>query len=81
MSKFTLKLDYDTVDDIVLQVLKEDYVSLKQSLAETKGLDLLPHQEADRIYDKKLFKALKRVLHSRMVHDDYVAFMSKENNS
>lgn len=81
MNKFTLKLNYDTVDDIVLQVLKEDYINLKKSLAETKGLDLLPHQEADRAYDKKLFKSLKRVLRYRMVREDYEAFMAEENNS
>lgn len=81
MSKFTVELSFDAVDDIVLQVMKEDYRYVKQSLEETKGVSLRPFEKEDRKADKKLLKALKRVLRYRMVREDYEAFMAEENNS
>lgn len=78
MNKFTVQLGYDAVDDIVLQVLKEDYLNTKKSIEDTKDVALLPHEKEDLAYDKKLLKALKRVLRYRMVREDYVAFMGEE---
>jgi hypothetical protein len=79
-----IKIDYDTADRIVLQVLKEDYLMVKENLANVKTqIDRQKPTVADflaqdRDYDKKLLKAIKRVMRYYMVKEEYDRFI-KEN--
>jgi bacterioferritin (cytochrome b1) len=77
-----IKIDVETTDSIVQDVLKEDYRMVRQNIRNIKNLmksdKVKSYVVADLKYDKKLLKALARVLAYHMVHEDYVKFM-KEN--
>jgi hypothetical protein len=78
-----IKIDYDTADRIVLEVLKEDYLMVKENLANVntriKGQEptVADFLVQDRDYDKKLLKAIKRVLRYYMVKGDYDRFIEE----
>lgn len=77
-----IDIDYEMKDKIVLAGLKEDYVFVKQNIQNLKALvkkDETPEYiKRDYAYDKKLLKAIKRVLGYYMVREDYKSFI-KEN--
>jgi hypothetical protein len=77
-----IRLNHEAADAIAVEVLKEDYINVKQNIRNIKPQLYDPktpdYVGADYAYDKKLLKALKRVLHYHMVHEDYRAFI-KEN--
>jgi hypothetical protein len=78
----SIKIDHETADRIALAVLKEDYQMVRQNV---QNLDILKkndtiadHMKKDLEYDKKLLKAIKRVLAYHMTHDECRKFI-KEN--
>lgn len=78
-----IEIDFDMRDKIVLAALKEDYIFVKHNIQNLKALvkkDETPEYiKRDYEYDKKLLKAIKRVLRYYMVHEDYKAFIEENN--
>jgi hypothetical protein len=76
-----IKIDYDTADRIVLEVLKEDYLMVKENIRNIENLvktdDIKSYVVEDLKYDKKLLKAIKRVLRYYMVKGDYDRFIEE----
>ena len=76
MSKFTVELEWDAVDSIVVQALKNQYSSLKEALdrrlndKETSGIFL-----SDKVEDvaeiQKHLDSIKTVLSYNMNHEDF----------
>lgn len=76
-----IEIDFEMKDKILVASLKEDYVFVKQNIQNLKALvkkDETPEYiKLDYEYDKKLLKAIKRVLRYYMVHEDYKAFIEE----
>jgi len=71
-----IEVSYETVDELVLEALKEDYVaSVKNSIKHGEWT----HPEDIKMY-KKLRKALKKVLRYRMVEGDYFTFIEQADS-
>jgi len=75
MSKFTVELDYDAVDSIVVQVLKDQYSGLIDDLEARKddreyGIFLLDKEE-DIAEIQRHLDAVETVLSYNMTHDDF----------
>ena len=76
MSKFTVELDYDAVDSIVVQVLKDQYSGLVDNLEqrkdgrETLGI-FLSDKEEDITEIQKHLDSIKIVLSYNMAHTDF----------
>ena len=76
MSKFTVELEWDAVDSIVVQVLKDQYNGLKEELdrrlndEETSGIFL-----SDKVEDiseiQKHLDSIKTVLSYNMIHEEF----------
>jgi len=76
MSKFTVELEWDAVDSIVVQALKNQYSSLKEALdrrlndKETSGIFL-----SDKVEDvaeiQKHLDSIKTVLSYNMIHEEF----------
>lgn len=67
MSKIQgIKIDYETADRIVVETLKQDYLRVSENIRNIENLmkdENCPHHVAeDYKYDRKLRKAIKRVL-------------------
>jgi hypothetical protein len=80
-AKVKLEIDFESADKIVLAVLKEDYRMVRGNIM---ALDKLIKQDKvksyvieDLEYDKKLLKALKKVLAYYMVHEEYQKFIEE----
>jgi len=76
MSKFTVELEWDAVDSIVVQGLKNQYNGLKKDLdrrlndKETSGIFL-----SDKVEDiaeiQKHLDSIKTVLSYNMIHEEF----------
>ena len=76
MSKFTVELEWDAVDGIVVQVLKNQYDGLKKALdrrlndKETLG-NFSNDKEEDIAEIQKHLDSIKTVLSYNMTHEDF----------
>lgn len=76
MSKFTVELDYDAVDSIVVQVLKDQYSGLTDELEcrkdgrDTLGI-FLPDKEEDIAEIQRHLDAVETVLSYNMIQEDF----------
>ena len=76
MSKFTVELEWDAVDSIVVQVLKNQYNGLKKDLdsrlndKETLGI-FSNDKEEDIAEIQKHLDSIKTVLSYNMNHEDF----------
>ena len=76
MSKFTVELEWDAVDSIVVQVLKDQYNGLKEELdrrlndKETLGI-FSNDKEEDIAELQKHLDSIKTVLSFNMNHEDF----------
>ena len=76
MSKFTVELEWDAVDSIVVQALKNQYIGLKKDLdsrlndKETLGI-LSNDKEEDIAEIQKHLDSIKTVLSYNMNHEDF----------
>jgi len=76
MSKLTVELDWDAVDSIVVQVLKDQYNGLKEELdrrlndKETLGI-FSNDKEEDIAELQKHLDSIKTVLSFNMNHEDF----------
>lgn len=76
MSKFTVELEWDAVDSIVVQVLKNQYNGLKKDLVsrlndkETLGI-FINDKEEDISEIQKHLDSIKTVLSYNMNHEDF----------
>jgi len=76
MSKFTVELEWDAVDSIVVQALKNQYISLKKDLdrrlndKETLGI-FSNDKEEDIAEIQKHLDSIKTVLSYNMNHEDF----------
>jgi predicted nuclease with TOPRIM domain len=76
MNKFTVELEWDAVDSIVVQVLKNQYNGLKEELdrrtndKETLGI-FLSDKVADVAEIQKHLDSIKTVLSYNMIHEDF----------
>lgn len=77
-----IEIDIETKDKIVLDVLKDDYINVKQNIHNIKLNMKQNHHVADHVmedykYNKKLLKAIKRVLSYYMIREDYIKFIEE----
>ena len=76
MNKFTVELEWDAVDSIVVQVLKNQYDGLKKALdrrlndKETLG-NFSNEKEEDIAEIQKHLDSIKTVLSYNMTHEDF----------
>jgi len=76
MNKFTVELEWDAVDSIVVQVLKNQYNGLKKDLdrrlndKETLG-NFSNDKEEDIAEIQKHLDSIKTVLSYNMTHEDF----------
>jgi len=81
MNKFTVELEWDAVDSIVVQVLKNQYNGLKEELdrrlndKETLGI-FLPDKEEDIAEIQRHLDSIKIVLQYNMNHEDFEEWKS-----
>ena len=81
MNKFTVELEWDAVDSIVVQVLKDQYNGLKEELdrrlndKETLGI-FLPDKEEDIAEIQRHLDSIKIVLSYNMNHEDFEEWKS-----
>ena len=77
----TIKLENEVTDKIVIDALKDEYQMVKTNIANIQSCMAVKavksHILEDLEYDKKLLKALKRVLAYHMTHDEYEAFIQE----
>lgn len=76
MSKFTVELDYDAVDSIVVQVLKDQYSGLVDDLERRKdGKETIGIFSSDKEEDiaeiQRHLDAVETVLSYNMPHTDF----------
>lgn len=76
MSKFTVELEWDTVDSIVVQALKNQYSNLKEELDRRRNdKDTLGIFFSDKVADVaciwRHLDSLKIVLSYNMNHEDF----------
>lgn len=62
MTKITIELDYDTVDDIVYNALKETRYVFKSDLGTNNNVFVLGDPEADDVEIQKYIDALDLLL-------------------
>jgi hypothetical protein len=62
MPKFTVELDYETVDDIIYKALSETQNNFKNSLGARNNTFFVNDQEADDIEIQKHIDALDLIL-------------------
>ena len=75
-----IKIDFDTADRITVAVLKDDYVMVRENIKHIERCMMVEpnipeYIEQDYKYDKKLLKAIKRVLAYHMSHDEVEEFL------
>ena len=81
MNKLTVELEWDAVDSIVVQVLKNQYNGLKEELdrrlndKETLGI-FLPDKEEDIAEIQRHLDSIKIVLQYNMNHEDFEEWKS-----
>jgi hypothetical protein len=77
-----MEIDVEAADKIVLAVLKEDYIFVKQNIVNLMGVvmkdDTPDCVKKDYEHDRKLLKSIKRVLRYYMIKEEYDRFI-KEN--
>lgn len=76
MSKFTVELNYDAMDSIVVQVLKEQYSSLTDDLKGRKDdrekYGIFSSDKKEDIAEiQRHLDAVETVLSYNMTHDDF----------
>lgn len=76
MSKFAVELDYDVVDSIVVEVLKETYSNLTDDLEGRKDdrekYDIFSSDKEEDIFKiHQYLNAIEMVLSYSMTHDDF----------
>ena len=81
MSKFTVELEWDAVDSIVVQALKNQYSSLKKDLdRRTNDEDTLGIFFSDKVEDVaciwRHLDSIKIVLQYNMNHEDFEEWKS-----
>lgn len=76
-----LEINIETADALVLAVLQDDYRFVKENLQNLKKFvesgQAAPHVVEDYKYDKKLLKAIKKVLRYYMIHEEYQRFIQE----
>ena len=81
---FNIEIDYDTVDNIFLDILKNQYKSLKEDLQnridgkEDIGI-FLSDREKDIAKIKKYLKGFEKVLKYNMVEKEFKEFKNGTN--
>ena len=74
---YNLKVDWNELQGIISQVLKDDYYSLKKDIAdlhhklEVKG-KLQDFEKEDLAYNLKILKALRKVHNYYSAHTDHI---------
>ncbi len=76
MNKLTVELEWDAVDSIVVQALKNQYSSLTRDLERRKDdretLDIfLPDKEEDIAEIQRHLEAIETILSYNMAHTDF----------
>jgi hypothetical protein len=78
----TIELEHEVADRVVLEVLKADYLMVKSNIANIEARmaveKVKPYVLKDLKYDKKLLKALKRVLAYHMIHEEYETLIQED---
>lgn len=79
-----ITLDYETCDKIAVEVLKSDYIAVRRDLYNLTALigkqkkdDVADYIKEDYKNDRKLLKALRKVLQYHMTHDTYAKFIEE----
>lgn len=79
--KVKFEIDLETADSIVVNVLKEDLLNVRQNIRNIeermKFEAVASYVLEDLEYDKKLLEALSTVLAYHMVHGEYQAFIEE----
>lgn len=74
-----IDLKQETADDIFKKILIEDWSRLKQEVKEYKeNENLLPHQQEDFNYSKKLKKAYERIIRYICTSDEADEIIGKK---
>ena len=76
MNKFTVELEWDAVDSIVVQVLKNQYNGLKKDfdsrLNDKETLGIFSHDKGEDIAEiQKHLDSIKTVLSYNMIHEKF----------
>lgn len=85
MNKFTVELEWDAVDSIVVQVLKNQYNGLKEELGrrlndeETLGIFFSDKVE-DIVEIQKHLDSIKTMLSYNMNHEDFEQWKDEHRN-
>jgi tRNA(Ile2) C34 agmatinyltransferase TiaS len=81
MIDVNLQLSHEIADKILVSVLKENYYIVLDNVRDLKNKvkkkDCPFHVVEDYEYDRKLLKALRRVLRYHMTHEEYQAFIGE----
>jgi hypothetical protein len=77
--KYTFELDQETMDNIVLQTLKEDFLNLRSDIKRliSRADDLESYQRIDLQDNIKYYSALAIILQYYMTVDDYTKFVAR----
>jgi len=83
MSKFTLEIDYDAANSIVIQALKEQYNSLTDDLERRKDdkekLGIFSSDKEEDIVElQRHLDSIKTVLSYNMTYQDFEEWMKKK---
>lgn len=71
----------ETLDDMFRAVLVADWMRVKQEVKELKEKEhLLPHQQEDLAYSKKIKKAYERIIRYVYTHDEAEEIIGKRKN-
>lgn len=77
-----IRIDEETADRIALAVLKDDYLLVRENIKNIERHmmvepNLPAHIDEDYKYDKKLLKAIKRVLSYHMTQIEVAKFIEE----
>lgn len=77
MKKFTVELNYEELDRVIVEYLKEVYLNIGDDIDRLQNAErkLQNFEKQDLKHYLKYHKGLKRTLKYFMVHDDFVSFM------
>ena len=84
MTTFTIEMEHEQVDAIIVQVLKEQYLSLKHDLGLRQSDDYDSHgffdkdKDADCAEIQSHMDAVAKVLSDNMVFEDYEDWKQNE---
>jgi len=78
MKKYTIEIDHDLRDKILIDTLQEDYKMILESVRRLEArAELKSHEQEDLRADKKYLKAHKRVIRYHMVKQDFDQFIAE----